>query len=133
MPSNYIITENGELMHYGVKGMRWGVRRYQNKDVSLTPSGKKKLKRLKSVAKPRPDGLMETREMLGYHKNKKHTKKLAKIMTRDDLADWLENNDARLRDKYDSGELTFAEFEREFYRIMEKADRRRKQINRKKG
>ena len=30
----------GELYHYGVKGMRWGVRRYQNKDGSLTPEGK---------------------------------------------------------------------------------------------
>ena len=35
------MTEN-ELIHYGVKGMRWGVRRYQNKDGSLTPAGKKR-------------------------------------------------------------------------------------------
>lgn len=31
-----------ELYHYGVKGMKWGVRRYQNKDGSLTASGKKR-------------------------------------------------------------------------------------------
>lgn len=30
-----------ELYHHGVKGQRWGVRRYQNKDGSLTPAGKK--------------------------------------------------------------------------------------------
>lgn len=29
------------LCHYGVLGMRWGVRRYQNKDGSLTALGKK--------------------------------------------------------------------------------------------
>ena len=29
-----------ELRHYGVKGMRWGVRRYQNYDGSLTAAGK---------------------------------------------------------------------------------------------
>lgn len=31
-----------ELMHYGIKGMKWGVRRYQNKDGTLTAAGKKR-------------------------------------------------------------------------------------------
>ena len=38
-------TVNGkdfELQHHGVKGMKWGVRRYQNKDGSLTAKGKKR-------------------------------------------------------------------------------------------
>lgn len=31
-----------ELYHWGIKGQKWGVRRYQNKDGSLTPAGRKK-------------------------------------------------------------------------------------------
>lgn len=31
-----------ELYHHGVKGMRWGVRRYQNKDGSLISNGKQR-------------------------------------------------------------------------------------------
>lgn len=37
--------EYNSLRHHGVKGMKWGVRRYRNKDGSLTPAGKKRLER----------------------------------------------------------------------------------------
>lgn len=35
-------THNDELQHWGIKGQKWGQRRYQNKDGSLTPEGKKR-------------------------------------------------------------------------------------------
>ena len=38
------MEQYNELYHYGVKGMKWGVRRYQNEDGTLTSAGKKKAK-----------------------------------------------------------------------------------------
>lgn len=36
-----------ELEHFGIKGMKWGIRRYQNPDGTLTDAGKKKLQKYK--------------------------------------------------------------------------------------
>lgn len=36
----YVYQNSYDLEHSGIKGMKWGVRRYQNPDGSLTPEGK---------------------------------------------------------------------------------------------
>ena len=52
-PYNYVAPTNDgakhsddsteeSLMHYGILGMKWGIRRYQNKDGSLTAAGRKR-------------------------------------------------------------------------------------------
>ena len=37
-----IITASSELQHHGILGQKWGVRRFQNPDGSLTPAGEKR-------------------------------------------------------------------------------------------
>ena len=48
---NYILTNERsflseeEFYHWGIKGMKWGILRYQNPDGSLTPVGRKRLEK----------------------------------------------------------------------------------------
>ena len=41
-PVDVNIYENNELKHWGILGMHWGVRRYQNEDGTLTPEGRER-------------------------------------------------------------------------------------------
>ena len=44
----YMYTSGDALAHHGIRGMKWGVRRFQNKDGSLTAAGKKRRDKLES-------------------------------------------------------------------------------------
>lgn len=58
---NQDITQ--ELFHHGIKGQRWGVRRFQEEDGSLTPAGEKRYNKDNDSTKP-PGKKLKYRERL---------------------------------------------------------------------
>lgn len=63
--------ENTELTHWGIKGMRWGIRRWQNKDGSLTKAGRKKYMKEEHDIDPetRKKQVLATRSAKTIHEN----------------------------------------------------------------
>lgn len=62
--------ESNYLCHHGILGQKWGVRRYQNADGSLTEAGKKHYK---------ADSVDKINTSEGYNKRIKDVKKAIKI------------------------------------------------------
>jgi hypothetical protein len=58
-----IFVKKKYLAHYGIKGMRWGIRRFENADGTLTPAGKRRYKN--------PDGTLTPAGKRRYNKGGK--------------------------------------------------------------
>lgn len=74
-----IILNGNELAHYGVLGMKWGVRRYQNKDGTLTPEGRRRSQKNKSTStatKKEPISMAELRDRVERLRLEKELKNL---------------------------------------------------------
>lgn len=63
--TEFMITRDDELYHHGVKGQKWGILRYQNRDGSLIKSGKQHSTKISNF--------------LSKHKEKTVAKKASKI------------------------------------------------------
>lgn len=82
-----------ELYHHGIKGMKWGVRRYQNKDGSLTAAGKKR------IGKEYDKSSQKTMRKLNKQYNSMYVKAYNKAA--DDMnRDGIEKFNAEQRKKY---------------------------------
>lgn len=84
------MSYNDFLAHHGIKGMRWGIRRYQNKDGSLTTAGKRRLAKIQSKRAE----IEEEEGRLGQSTSKKsqnpHGKKSVFEMSDDELKTKIE-------------------------------------------
>lgn len=88
------------IRHFGIKGMKWGVRRFQNSDGSLTPKGRKRYEKLdnkfvekksgkiyknamkKSAKEMRRYAKKDLKNESGRTKINKYNKKLVSVMQR---------------------------------------------------
>lgn len=70
-----VVRINNELYHHGIKGQKWGVRRFQKKDGTLTSAGKKRYdddptNDDKSAKQSREDKYYEQYKTIGYSDKK---------------------------------------------------------------
>ena len=142
----YNTTYPNELYHYGVKGMKWGVRRYQNPDGSLTDAGKKRYSEMspnkvrktmqKEVNRARVERYGGSNRWMrgrgiGEHSDKVHAKQ------RQDLENWR-NSDAykkavhtskKLEDMYWDGKIDDEEYDRRYHKAWSEASKTSPDIN----
>lgn len=76
---------NQEFYHFGIKGQKWGVRRYQNKNGSLTPEGEARYYN-KDGSLTKDGRIAKSKGQLSYKVQREHMEKLhdSKLKKADD-------------------------------------------------
>lgn len=113
---NYIVTRSGysdELRHHGIKGMKWGVRRYQNADGFLTGSGKKRYSENEKPSRAMRDATKLRDKASNYYQrsNKRN-------MHHDIEDPWLQTKNGKKMDSY------VEEGRRQTAKLVKKLERR---------
>lgn len=78
----YNYTDYDILIHYGIKGQKWGIRRYQNEDGTLTSAGKKRAAKQERKAARKE----EKAAIRAEKENRKQAAKNRRSLSNDELA-----------------------------------------------
>ena len=94
--------ENNELRHYGIKGMKWGVRRFQNEDGSYTEAGKRRAKQQQKAESMSDEELASRVKRLTmektYNKLSKESEPKSKLEKTKDVVDSASSLANRLKE-----------------------------------
>ena len=137
-----MVVYSDELRHHGIRGMKWGVRRYQNPDGSLTAAGKK---RYDSISPDRTRKEMQkavnaqrgkkygsaNRWMSGYgigknsDKVKAEKQKAYKDWTESDVYKNAVKNQKKLDALYNNGKISIDDYDSQYQKVWNEAAKTR--------
>lgn len=105
-----------ELMHFGIKGMKWGIRRYQNPDGTLTELGKRRVAQGK--------GRIDKKTGVYLNVSRKERKRAAKIRQQriDNLTRARVNEKLAKQDKLKSSQMTDKQLDERIARLKKEKE-----------
>ena len=134
---NGVLYDTESLKHYGVLGMKWGIRRYQNQDGTLTSEGKKRAKQEYKEDNKKAYELGKDATVAGYSTGRsmkrtiKLENKLDKLYEKDPEA--LKRRTQKLRSKWDASSAATAILTDTYAKSRQKAEEHCKSLIEKYG